>query len=217
MLKKWWIIPAAIILLLIVLNPTVKDFKDYTGFSDYTSFRKTQNWLIFSIYETEWKSQRYLGICKNFIDITPKKEAIVYEPTIVDSTIRDNVSLDPVKPYVALNDPLGIFRNDTTDNGLPIFKDYIDVVYKSIKDKLAGFDKTPQQFRKLIATNSSYRSRAYKALKDNVKEFTLSENEFDNAISNAIIAELPNLNNKEHLIKKYKTLDGAIDSTELNK
>ena len=74
MKKKYffWIV-VSIIVILILTNPTLKDYKEYLpteiGISSkyYTVGRKT-NYLIFSIYRSErrGKIKHHIGICKNF-------------------------------------------------------------------------------------------------------------------------------------------------------
>lgn len=70
--RQSYLIAAIAALFFILLNPSLRDFKDYTGESNYT-LRRTGYFLFFSIYEKEsyyrGKSTVYLGVCKNFVFI----------------------------------------------------------------------------------------------------------------------------------------------------
>jgi hypothetical protein len=75
-IKKGWIIAIFIFLVLIVLNPTRRDFLEFLGKPlgnvGYDNLSRKANLLIFSIYCDEENNITYLGIFKNFIKI--KKE-----------------------------------------------------------------------------------------------------------------------------------------------
>ena len=62
--KKWQIFAASILLLLIILNPGLKDFREYSGDRDVT---KKMNFLVVSIYEDG--SDSYIGFLLNFIKL----------------------------------------------------------------------------------------------------------------------------------------------------
>lgn len=74
-MKKLWIkIVLAIIILLALTNPTVKDLKESTGKNGL----RTGYFLVFSIYTVtphdifgneSGHSEKYIGIFKNFIEI----------------------------------------------------------------------------------------------------------------------------------------------------
>jgi hypothetical protein len=61
-------------LILIILNPTYTNFKEYTGISGHQSkfLHKTNDYVILSVYLNELNNKKYLGIIKNFFDITPE-------------------------------------------------------------------------------------------------------------------------------------------------
>jgi len=84
-LRKWQIAIVVIVLLLIILNPGLKDFKEHTGDSDVT---KKMNFLICSIYEDG--NDDYLGIALNFIKLPhSESEALITQPEPkFDSTAR---------------------------------------------------------------------------------------------------------------------------------
>ncbi|MEO8768763.1 MAG: hypothetical protein ABI402_01705 [Ferruginibacter sp.] len=62
-----------LLLILIITNPGVKRFKDYKGYSTYAGLMRTQNWFVFSIYESRSYQNRYggryLGILFNFFPL----------------------------------------------------------------------------------------------------------------------------------------------------
>lgn len=77
-LKKGWIIGIVAIIILSMLNPTYTDFKEFTGLSGTRSkfLHKKANFLVCSIYENSLSDKSYLGVLKNFINVTPKREVI---------------------------------------------------------------------------------------------------------------------------------------------
>jgi len=69
--KKIWLIPIAIIIILIIGNPGKQQFKDYLGVKSDSEIRKKYNFLIFSIWTYEYNAHDhytnvYLGIAFNF-------------------------------------------------------------------------------------------------------------------------------------------------------
>jgi hypothetical protein len=87
--KTKWIITGSILLILIVLNPGMNQFKEYVGNlnMDDVHLSRGANFLIFSIYEEQWmdRDKKYLGLLMNFIDIT---KSATNEPSRVDSTAK---------------------------------------------------------------------------------------------------------------------------------
>ena len=63
---KYFII--GIFIFLILTNPGAKRFKEYMGYNNYSGFRRTQNWILLSIYEDR-DSEKYLGIVFNFLKL----------------------------------------------------------------------------------------------------------------------------------------------------
>lgn len=63
-LKKWQI-SLLIILIMMLLNPNLKDFREYTGERD--EGEKKMNFLIASVYKDG--SDYYIGFLANFIPI----------------------------------------------------------------------------------------------------------------------------------------------------
>lgn len=62
---KTWVIVGSSILLLSLLNPSLKDFEEYKGGRAFV--KREGNFLIFSIYRTY--DARYVGFLKNFLFI----------------------------------------------------------------------------------------------------------------------------------------------------
>jgi GNAT superfamily N-acetyltransferase len=64
---------------------------------------------------------------------------------------------------------------DATQQPTPVT--YVDKVYAALKDNLAGFKKTPEEF-KAAMKDSAYASKAYQALKDNLTGFDKAPDTF---------------------------------------
>jgi len=71
--KRWQLIAAVVLLVLIFTNPSAKDCMEFSGESrhEYTKVRRECNFLLFSIYDTYGGAVqgRYLGVFKNFIKL----------------------------------------------------------------------------------------------------------------------------------------------------
>lgn len=65
---------------------------------------------------------------------------------------------------------------------MPDNKDYISNTYNAIKEKVEGFNRTPEEYRKLMSTDSKYRQNVYNTLKDKVEGFERTPQEFDSLI-----------------------------------
>lgn len=114
--KRWLYIVGIIIIGLVVTNPSTSRFKDYAADVNLKNqryvFKRTQNWLLFSIYKKELhyynsdtesmeilNTETYLGIFLNFVNITPgqidQKEVTlkpekIPEPTAMDTSHASN-------------------------------------------------------------------------------------------------------------------------------
>jgi hypothetical protein len=55
------------IVILMISNPSLKEFKEYSPLQSYNA-KRTRNWIIFSIYENN-NGKRYFGIFKNFFEL----------------------------------------------------------------------------------------------------------------------------------------------------
>lgn len=68
-IAKWvGIVLAGLLLILIITNPGIKQFKDFKGVKSYEYLHRERNWIIFSIYYDEADEQRYVGIFMNFFE-----------------------------------------------------------------------------------------------------------------------------------------------------
>lgn len=65
---------------------------------------------------------------------------------------------------------------------MPDNKDYISNTYNAIKEKVEGFSRTPEEFRKLMSTDSKYRQNVYNTLKEKVEGFERTPQEFDSLV-----------------------------------
>jgi hypothetical protein len=72
-MKKRYYIPLAILLLLIITNPGIKSFKDYTGVNTFSGLRRTSNFFVCSIYDD---GDRYFAIAGNFFKINPPLQEV---------------------------------------------------------------------------------------------------------------------------------------------
>ncbi|HMU59228.1 MAG TPA: hypothetical protein PKD42_13230 [Chitinophagaceae bacterium] len=71
-IKKGWVIAIFIFFILIILNPTRRDFMEFLGKPlghNGNHLSRRANLLIFSIYHDENNYKTYLAIFKNFIKI----------------------------------------------------------------------------------------------------------------------------------------------------
>ncbi len=66
---------------------------------------------------------------------------------------------------------------------MPVPKSYIDGVYQTLKANVPDFKRSPEEFSKLMSTDTTYRNGVYQALKTNIPEFTKTPDEFNGAIS----------------------------------
>lgn len=70
--NKRWLLLGVVLLILILTNPTMKDFEEYKGTMDkklvFYNLKRTANCLLFSTYDDGF-TRRYIGILNNFIPI----------------------------------------------------------------------------------------------------------------------------------------------------
>ena len=76
-IKRGWLMVASIVAVVVLLNPTYSDFKDFTGqqkADSYYTLQKEWNFLGFSIYSAydneSQEKHEYLALLKNFIKIS---------------------------------------------------------------------------------------------------------------------------------------------------
>ena len=65
---------------------------------------------------------------------------------------------------------------------MPDNKDYISNTYNAIKEKVEGFNRTPEEYRRLMSTDSKYRQNVYNTLKEKVEGFERTPQEFDSLV-----------------------------------
>jgi sorbitol-specific phosphotransferase system component IIC len=71
--KKWYIIPAIVIIVLMVTNPSERSFGKYINSNKDTDYRmamrKENNFILFSIFKAEslFEQQEYIGVFGFFI------------------------------------------------------------------------------------------------------------------------------------------------------
>ena len=78
--KKGWIIAGCILLFFVICNPSLEDFRSYLHLGSaryYEGTGRDINFLIGSIYSqnTYGAKKKYLGVLKNFIDISSNPNA----------------------------------------------------------------------------------------------------------------------------------------------
>jgi hypothetical protein len=129
------IIIALILIIPIVLNPSLNQFKEFTGVNGAGSnlLKRKANFLLFSIYEYEgeYSTERYLGVCMNFIDISKNEPEIFHidstagavadsTATTLDSvTTQHHENLDNIPPFMEEDTDTATSPLLTKD-GLPI-------------------------------------------------------------------------------------------------
>lgn len=88
-MKKEWKLFIVITLILIILNPSYSNFKEYTGLTGKSAeyLHKKNNFLLFSIYENSADEKKYLAVLMNFIDIT-YHPSLAKEPELKDSAVE---------------------------------------------------------------------------------------------------------------------------------
>jgi len=79
-------VPWALLIILIVTNPSISAFKAYRGRDSYEGLRKSSNWFVFSIYREH--ANKYLAILGNFFFIEPRSEQPEL-PILKDSSAID--------------------------------------------------------------------------------------------------------------------------------
>ncbi|RKR83103.1 hypothetical protein BDD43_3304 [Mucilaginibacter gracilis] len=73
---------ACIILLFIITNPTIKDFKEHLGVSKYEGLYRNHNFFIFSIYGEYDTSEYWIAIAGNFFGVEENKSQANNESSI---------------------------------------------------------------------------------------------------------------------------------------
>lgn len=95
MKKKLSISLGVILVLLLILNPSLNQFKEYLGKEDSNMYRRTNNFFICSIYQNgNDDNERYFAILGNFFHLKTRKIFVDEIPQIsIDSS---SVTIDTV-------------------------------------------------------------------------------------------------------------------------
>jgi len=195
-MKKAYYAPIVIVLLLIITNPTVKDFKDYMGRNTYIGLHRTSNLFIYSNYQVG--SDEYVGFLGNFWEHSkpkvwtppPGDVKVIDSASSVDSSRMDTVAALPLPPPkfdeygipIKNNDPLGILKKREDWSKYEVKK--VDTIGYT-RDGLPILKKESDPFKEFggrIISEIPYKDRVYLALKENQKDFALTKNKFDIAI-----------------------------------
>jgi hypothetical protein len=85
-------------------------------------------------------------------------------------------------------------------------KDYISNAYNALKERVNGFNRTPEEFRTLMSSDSTYRNNAYKALKDNIQGFNRTPKEFNSLV----IGDVPKEPKYQKSVQKDRSETGKL-------
>lgn len=147
-IKRGWIVGAATVILLALLNPTYLNFKEFTGISgaQAKNLHKKANFLICSIYSNDLDQKRYLGFAMNFVDITPRPDIARKDNTDDFSTTTVTTDTNTTtRGFMADTTAINItnmnIRRNTTDT-ITTFQDAIDALERANKDPLGLEDDT---------------------------------------------------------------------------
>lgn len=73
----------------ILLNPSIRQFKDYVGSGSYIGLKRTNNCFVFSIYKDQDENE-YVGTLSNFFPITDHNSANAGEMTNAADDMTDS-------------------------------------------------------------------------------------------------------------------------------
>ncbi len=90
--------------------------------------------------------------------------------------------------------------------------DYISKVYQTLTEKVDGFNRSPEEFRNLMMSDSAYRGRAYQALKDKVEGFNRTPENFNSLV----IGEIPKQPKYQKSVQKDRSEAEKFLSTTWN-
>lgn len=104
--RRWLIITIIVLLIIIMLNPSMSNFKDYKGYNTYKGISKEKNFLLFSTFRDGDESHYYVGAFLNFFEMR-QRSAVLELPTDtvpaavpVTTTPESNLSDDNLKAYL---------------------------------------------------------------------------------------------------------------------
>lgn len=83
-MKKFWYVLIGIIILLVITNPSVTDFKTYLGRDSYNGLKRPLNLFICAFYKN--RSQEYFGMIGNFWKLGKSKNTALDSLIKADST-----------------------------------------------------------------------------------------------------------------------------------
>lgn len=93
--KKIQIGVGILLFILLITNPSLNNFKEFIG--QKPNVRRSSNYLIFSIFNDNYSNKAYLGIIKNFYDITPPpsaEEKAAIEKSKIDSVANAAIIIE---------------------------------------------------------------------------------------------------------------------------
>jgi hypothetical protein len=89
-------VPLCVLALLVITNPSVKDFKDYLGKSYYSNLHKTANFFIADTYK--YGDKTYFGFLGNIWEIPESKpEPRKYDFSSFDKAVADTTRVNKSK------------------------------------------------------------------------------------------------------------------------
>lgn len=88
------IVFTVIVLLFVLLNPSMNQFKEFLGKEKISSdCRRVNNFLVYSIYENE-NTDQYVGILSNFIQLRQKIVNLDVRSTIDSTKVADSIKAE---------------------------------------------------------------------------------------------------------------------------
>lgn len=90
---------AIVFLVFILLNPSIKQFKDYVGSNSYKGLRRHKNWFIFSIFK-DGDEEEYVGALSNFFPIAKHDSETSMDSVSVLSDTITYAEGDTITPYI---------------------------------------------------------------------------------------------------------------------
>jgi len=100
MKKKILYVIGGFLLILIVTNPSYKDFKEHLSLAGDDYPKRTNNFFVCSTYR--WRQAKYFGVLGNFFKLTPNKQIqpiSTRDSTVkVDSTVMTDTTRIPPLP-----------------------------------------------------------------------------------------------------------------------
>jgi len=144
-----------LIVVLVITNPGIKNFKDYLGYTSYSGLRRTQNWFVLSVYQDG--SEKYIGVILNFLKIPERtKNEVEFIPS----------SESTVDTLPAIPEPPSENSNSLQSNENP-FEEYFKNKKSNLVDINPSIKKLPSQENKISKSNKSVWDDVIKEAKSN--------------------------------------------------